>query len=173
MRSAPLLVVLTVAAWTVGYIRPGYRLGAATTWGLIVLVYGSVWAALQTRALVRRGRSPYDQTLHPPGDSKTPPADLVRCERIFGRRIYSPGDFDHAVRPLLRTLIRHRLSFEHRVTLDDAYAHEVMSPELVGLAGNEPSETLYGRNLATTDIERILNQIETLTAPEGSREPDR
>lgn len=173
MRSALLLTVLTVAAWTVGYIRPDYRLGAATTWGLMVLVYGSVWSAVQTRGLVRRGRAPYDQILHPPSEAKRPPADLVRCERIFGRRIYSPGDFDHAVRPLLRTLIRHRLSFEHRATLDDAYAHEVMGPELVGLAGSEPSETLYGRNLATTDIERILNQIEAMTTPVGSREPNR
>lgn len=160
MRSALLLGALTVAAWTVSYIRPGYRLGAATTWGLMVLVYGVVWSGLRVRGLVVRGKSPYDQILHPPSYSKTPPLDLVRCERIFGRRVYTPGDFDHTVRPLLRTLIRHRLSFEHRIAFeDDVHALEVMGPELGALAGKQPAESLYGRNLVTADIERMLNQI--------------
>ena len=164
MRTAGLLGAFTLAAWTVGYIRPGYRLGAATSWGLFLLVYGLVWSGLHVRGLVRRGKSPYDQILHSPAHSRARPPDLVRCERIYGRSVYTPGDFDHAVRPLLRSLIRHRLVTEHRGAAegDPFEAGMTIDAELDSLVGTESAEGLYGRNLKTADIDRMLRGIEAI-----------
>ncbi|CAN5261255.1 hypothetical protein BH20ACT22_BH20ACT22_18130 [soil metagenome] len=159
MSSAFFLGALTLVAWTVGFIRPGYRLGAATAWGLMVLVYGLSWSGLQVRSLAARGKSPYDQILQTPLYKKVRPADLVRCERTFGRRVYTPGDFDHTVRPVLRTLIRHRLAFGGVALDDDA---RTLDEELSGLIGRVPAEALYGRNLLTADIERMVHRIETI-----------
>lgn len=163
MTSALLLGALTLAASTVAYIRPGFRLGAATTWGLTVLVYGLFWSGLQIRGLVTRGKSDYDQVLETPVSRRMRPADLVRCERTFGRSVYTPGDFDHSVRPLLQTLIRHRLAFGG-VALDGEThgAGGALDEELSGLIGRAPAEALYGRNLLTGDIERMLHRIEAI-----------
>ncbi len=166
MSSALFLGALTLAAWTVGFIRPGYRLGAATTWGLTVLVYVLLWSGLQVRSQVARGKSPYDQILQTHVYNRMRPADLVRCERTFGRKLYTPGDFDHSVRPLLRTLIRHRLAFGGGVLDDVAHAAgEKLDGELSGLIGRVPAETLYGRNLLTSDLERMLDRIEATQVP--------
>ncbi|MDQ3783280.1 MAG: hypothetical protein M3360_00010 [Actinomycetota bacterium] len=161
MSSALFLGTLTLAAWTVGFIRPGYRAGAATAWGLMVLVYGLLWSGFQVRSLVARGKSPYDRVLQTPVYERMRPPDLVRCERIFGRKVYTPEDFDHTVRPLLRTLIRHRLALGGDVLDDAAHApKETLDEELSGLIGRVPAETLYGRNLSTADFERMLHRIE-------------
>ncbi|MDQ3752543.1 MAG: hypothetical protein M3333_06595 [Actinomycetota bacterium] len=163
MTNALVLGALTLAAGTVGYIRPGFRLGAATTWGLTVLVYGLIWSGLQIRGLAVRGKSPYAQILQAPASRRIRPADLVRCERAFSRKVYTPGDFDHSVRPLLRALIRHRLA-SGGVGVDRRTqpADGVLDDELNGLIGKAPAETLYGRDLLTADIERMLHRIETI-----------
>jgi len=163
MTNGLVLGALTLAAGAVGFIRPGFRLGAATTWGLTVLVYGLVWSGLQIRGLAARGGSPYAQILRTPGSRPTRPADLVRCERAFGRKVYTPGDFDHSVRPLLRTLIRHRLA-SGGVSVDrhKQAGADVLDDELKGLIGPAPAETLYGRDLLTVDIERMLHRIEAI-----------
>ncbi len=161
MRSAFFLGVLTLAAWTVGFFRPAYRLGAATAWGLTVLAYGLLWSGVQVRGLVARGRSPYDQILKVPVYKRRRPADLVRCERTFGRKVYTPGDFDHTVRPLLLTLIHHRLAFGGVAFEDEPDSpSRPLDEELSGLIGGAPAATLYGRNLLSSDIDRMLHLIE-------------
>ena len=163
MSTAFFLGALTLTAWMVGFIRPGYRLGAATAWGLMVLVYAWLWSGFQVRSLASRGKSPYEQILLAPVYKKVRPADLVRYERILGRKIYTPGDFDHTVRPLLRTLIRHRLGFDGQALADAALTPGgALDGELSGLIGKVPAEALYGRNLVTADIERMVDRIEDL-----------
>lgn len=161
MRSAFFLVALTLAAWSVAFFRPAHRLGAATTWGVSVLLYGLAWSGLQVRGLVMRGGSPFDRILQTPVYKAVRPADLTRCERTFGRKDYTPGDFDHAVRPLLRALISHRLAFGGVVHDTDAESR-TLDEELYGLIGKESAETLYGHNLVTSDIARMLSRIEEI-----------
>ena len=163
MRNALVLGAMTVAAGIVGFVRPGFRLGAATTWGLSVLVYGLIWSGLQVRGMAAHGRSPLDQILRPPVGKRSRPADLVRCERIFGQKVYTPTDFDHSIRPTLRTLIHHRLALDRDGAGGEGKSADgALDDELTGLIGKAPAEALYGRDLVTADIERMLGRIEVM-----------
>ncbi len=157
-------VALLVASFVAGALFPTRReLIAAVT---IVLLLAVALVALKARArgLVAPRRSRFEEALRARGRRAGRPEDLERCERALGWRVYAPRDFDHHVRPLLRALVVHRVKERLGIDLeaDPSAGVGAVDAELLALAGDVSSESLFDRNLVTSDIARYLERIEDL-----------
>jgi hypothetical protein len=152
-------------AWLGASVATGVALGAASlwpgrahaivaAWAVGMLAWGLMRAVGAVRSLTADVTSGFDRTLADVRRTAARPEDLARCERILGWKNYQARDFDHHVRPLLRTLIEHRLGARG--------ARAALDPELVAVMGSADAETIYGDNVTTADVERVLESIERL-----------
>jgi hypothetical protein len=157
-------VVLLAASFVAGTVYPAQReLIAAVT---IVVLLAACLLALnaRVRGLVAPRRSRFEDALRASERRPGRPDDLERCERGLGWRVYSPRDFDHHVRPLLRALILHRVKDRLGIDLEavETPAAGAVDAELLALAGGEKADALYDRNIDTRDIARVVGRLEAL-----------
>jgi hypothetical protein len=148
------LLVATLTAVAAAVIVPEFRHVFLGLWLLAVLTYALAAVVSSAWGLVGRRPSAIDVALAPTNRRPGRPADLVRCERIFGWGSYASSDFDDTVRPALRALINARLETDG--------AASPPADELHVLLGDTPAEAVYGRVVTSRDLERIVEQMEAL-----------
>lgn len=136
---------------------PGRAHAIVAAWALTVLAWGLLRAVGTARLLVRDEQSTFERALLTPAHQTVRPDDLARCERIFGWKSYPARDFDHHVRPLLKELVEHRIGERGK----SGSAIEV-GPELEALMEGAETAKVYGANVSTEDVDRILRNIEKL-----------
>jgi hypothetical protein len=147
----------TSATAAAAVLWPGRAHAIVAAWALTVLAWGLLRAVGTTRLLVRDEHSAFERALFTPAHQTVRPDDLARCERIFGWKSYPARDFDHHVRPLLKELVEHRIGERGK----SGSAIE-LAPELEALMEGAEATKIYGANVSTEDVDRILQHIEKL-----------
>jgi len=155
-RAISYVVKVSIVAAIAALTLPSYRVMVLIAWTLAVLGAGLLVSNAAIFRLIQ-GRSSFEAALRPRPRTPERPADLVKCERAFGWKIYGAKDFDHHVRPQLREMIRHRLRMRGTgATLSP------LPQSLEQILGARPAEDIYETNLTTADISLIVAQIEVL-----------
>ncbi len=157
------LVAATLGAAVAAWILPEVRYLIAGLWVLVLLIAALATAVARTHRIVARPPSVLDTALTTVDQRPPRPADLVRCERIFGWGSYSAKDFDDTARPALRALIGARLEPGPEASGPEPRpGADGPDNELKALLGRTSAEKLYGRWVTSEDLDRIVSAMERL-----------
>jgi hypothetical protein len=164
LRKFLLTAGLVVVVGTIlSIVLPGWAgiaVGATALWVFAagLLLFGRLVRSTTGRV------SWVERLLRMPSRSEYRPADLEQLERTLGWKAYSGPDFDYRVRPLLGTLIRHRLRDRHGIDVDADHhrAIEVAGSDLVELTVSQHVGRPTDRTMRTPDIQRLVERIAAL-----------
>jgi hypothetical protein len=119
----------------------------------LTLLWKVAWAARGNRSLA--------SLLRPRPRREPRPDDLERLERIFGWKVYSGGDFDFRVKPVLRSILRARLLEKQNIDVDDSpeRARAAISPALAPLLSDGLDEN---ERFETKDLEAMVRDMEAI-----------
>jgi hypothetical protein len=138
---------------------PGGRTAVVAGALCALFVVGLVRLGAEAAAMRPAGESEFDEAMKPLRSARPPPEDLKRAERVFGWRRYSPEDFEHRIRPLLRHLIRVRvLARGSSDPTRDPTAAESLPRSLREITHGPAPETA----LDNSRLELIVEEIEAL-----------
>jgi hypothetical protein len=162
-RVALLLGLPLFVALLAGALYPGQRVGIAVvviaatlTAGTVALLTWIVWAA--------HGNAPLAKLLRPYRAGTTRPSDLASLERVLGWKVYTEAEFNHRVRPILRSILRARLTRSYAVDPDSAPDRALASvPNAIKhLVPSTPLPPREEGRVRTEDLVVMVKELERL-----------
>jgi hypothetical protein len=138
--------------------RRGIALGAIAFALVTVLVALLWWVGISTK-----GHRPLPALFGASPDRSRRPSDLSSLERMLGWQVYSEVEFNHRVRPVLRSILRSRLLERRGIDVDVAPPDDVGVPDpLRRLLAIQPPEGDENARIRTADLETMVAALERL-----------
>ena len=154
-------VPIAVAGFSAA-LYPGQRptiLFVAVVVGLSALGIALLWWI----AAATRGHGPLAGLFGMRSERRPRPADLSSLERMLGWQVYSEPEFNHRVRPVLRSILRARLLEERGLDPDTTPASSVEVPgALRPLLEVHPSRRDDAPPIRTRDLSVMVDELERL-----------
>jgi hypothetical protein len=162
IEAVAAVVVVVIATWVVATALPAWSEVAWAGGVLVLLALALAALAVRTIGLRQSRRTPFQRMQKRYELRPARPADLERIERLAGWVAYSQHDFSHRLKPMIVALIRRRLQISRGIELADGEVPSpgVLSPELTALIA--PTSEQLAASITTTDLNRALDEIETL-----------
>jgi hypothetical protein len=162
-RVGILLGLPVFVAFISGVMYPGRRVVIALVMvgiGLVSLLVALLWWI----AWSARGSGPVTKLLRPYRARPSRPSDLAGFERTFGWKIYSEPEFNHRLRPVLRSIVRSRLRHSHAVDVDNSpqVALARVPAGLQTLIPDPPPAPDESVRIRTDDLMQIVSELEAL-----------
>jgi hypothetical protein len=138
--------------------RRAIALGAIAFALVTVFIALFWWIGLATR-----GHQPLRALLGETPDLSRRPSDLRSFERIMGWQVYSDLEFNHRVRPVLRSVLRSRLLEDRGIDVDVVEPAEVgVAAPLRRLVAIEPPAADGDARVRTSDLETMVAALEQI-----------
>jgi hypothetical protein len=133
--------VVVVAVMSVGFI--------------VAIAWRTLWSARRDRAiaaLLRARRSAVRR-----------PGDLEEMERAFGWQVYTVPEFNHRLRPILRSVLRSRLRWRRGIDIDlsPERSVEALPPRLSELVAPTRARSEDER-VTTQDLVDLVGELERI-----------
>ena len=151
-------VILGFSALTFPEQRSNLALAAVVLGLTAVLVY-----LLWTVGWSTRGHRPLASLLAVRDRPADRPSDLAAFERMLGWQVYTAPEFNHRVRPLLRSILGARLRETRGIDIDDPNASPGALPEaLLPLVAPRSADIDPESKVRTADLLVLADRLEEL-----------